>query len=48
LPQRNALARQNRGFLDWFAVVLPCVAWLRSYDFRNNIMVRPGSCRPRS
>lgn len=28
------------GFLDWAAVFLPCIAWLRKYNVRRNLIVR--------
>lgn len=34
-------SKETKGFtwLDWFGFFLPCVAWLRTYDVRNWLMV---------
>ena len=26
---------------DWAAIFLPCIAWLRTYNFKRNLIVRP-------
>ena len=31
---------RSYGFLDWAAVLLPCIAWLRTYNIRRNLVVR--------
>ncbi len=33
-------ARKTYGFLDWFQVVLPMVAWARKYKFKQYLLVR--------
>lgn len=40
--RKETMKQQYRAydFLDWFAVFLPCVAWLRKYNFRRNLVVR--------
>lgn len=43
LTHRTATLKQQYrayGWLDWAAVVLPCIAWLRKYNFRRNLLVR--------
>ena len=34
-------ARRTYDFLDWAAVFLPFLVWLRRYNVRQNLLVRP-------
>ena len=48
--RKETISKQYRAYdwLDWFAVLLPAVAWLRKYNFRRNLLVRhPASLRAR-
>ena len=40
--RRETISKQYRAYdwLDWFAVLLPAVAWLRKYNFRRHLLVR--------
>lgn len=40
--RKETITKQYRAYdwLDWFAVLLPAVAWLRKYNFRRNLVVR--------
>lgn len=40
--RKESISKQYRAYdwLDWFAVLLPAVAWLRKYNFRRHLLVR--------
>ena len=40
--RKQSVFNQARGygFWDWATVFLPCIAWLRKYNFRHNLLVR--------
>jgi hypothetical protein len=40
--RKETMSKQYRAYdwLDWFAVLLPAVAWLRKYNFRRHLLVR--------
>jgi sulfate transporter 4 len=39
--RKETMSKQYRAYdwLDWFAVLLPAVAWLRKYNFRRHLLV---------
>lgn len=38
--RRHRRAHAGFDWLDWISVILPCVAWLRRYRWRENLKVR--------
>lgn len=50
-PSRYKESTEGFGWYDWLGFFLPCFVWLRTYDWRNWLLVRSGAggaaCQPR-